>query len=91
MLSACENSHTKISEGIWSRFEGDAYLKAHMVSILILDNQYLTSDKEHNPNKYMQHPLPKVWFSPTGVDLFVDASVHLLFLGIMKDVHRITM
>ena len=113
LLSVCENSHTKISEGIWSRLEGDAYLKAHGINIDLRQNiiecaeniyllsklntlehryqKYLTSDKERNPNKYIQHPLPKVWFSPTGVELFVDAPMHLLFLGIMKDVHRITM
>ena len=32
-----------------------------------------------------------MWFSPVGIELFVDAPMHLLFLGIMKDVHHITM
>ena len=108
MQSVCEITHTKISDGIWSRFEGDAYLKTHGINNDLQQNiiecaeiiyllskldtlenkykRYLTSDKDHNPINYTQHPLPKVWFSPIGIGLFVDAPMHLLFLGIMEDV-----
>ena len=113
LQTVCEITHTKVSEGIWSRFEGDAYLKAHGINNDLWQNiiecaeniyllsqldtlenkykRYLISDKACNPNNYTPHPLPKVWFSPIGIEMFVDAPMHLLFLGIMKDVHRITM
>ena len=41
--------------------------------------------------RYQHYPLPKVWSHPMGPDLFVDAPMHLLFLGMMKDVHQMTM
>ena len=113
LQSVCKITHAKISEGIWSRFEGDAYLKAHGINNDLRQNiiecaenvyllskletleykfqRYLVSDKDLNPNNFTQHPLSKVWFSPVGIELFVDAPMHLLFLGIMKDFHRITM
>ena len=53
--------------------------------------RYLLSDIDLNPNNFTQHPLPKVWFAPVGIELCVDVPIHLLFLGIMKDVNRITM
>ena len=38
LISVCEITHTKISKGIWSRFEGDSYLKAHGINNALRQN-----------------------------------------------------
>ena len=67
------------------------YLIANMDNMDTKFKTYLMSDQQKNPSRYEPYPLPKVWSHPMGLELFVDAPMHLLFLGIMKDVHRMTM
>ena len=62
LQSVCEITHTKISEGIWSRFEGDAYLKAHGINnnlrqniIECAENVYLLSKLDTLEYKYQRY------------------------------------
>ena len=62
MQSVCEITHTKISDGIWSRFEGDAYLKVHGINNDLQQNIiecaeiiYLLSKLDTLENKYKRY------------------------------------
>ena len=55
------------------------------------NKKFYVNDRRKRPRQYEKYPLPKVWFHPMGIESFIDAPMHLLFLGVMKDVHRNTM
>jgi hypothetical protein len=43
-------------------------------------------DFEQNKEKFMKWKLPSSWFGQTDTQLYVEAPMHLLFLGIMKQI-----
>ena len=55
-----------------------------------LHKQFYENDKKKHPQNYEKHPLLKFWFHPMGIESFIDSPLHLLFLGMMKDVHKNT-
>ena len=67
------------------------FLMSNLEGMETKHRTYILSDQQKNPEKYQRYPLPRVWSPPMGIELFADAPMHLLFLGIMKDVHRMTM
>lgn len=41
-------------------------------------------DVEHEPEAYACPPVPPIWLGDDDISLFVDAPMHLIFLGIVK-------
>ena len=67
------------------------YFMSNIDSVKTEHQNYYYQLMKESPEKFEPYPLPKVWFPPFGIETFVDAPMHLLFHGIVKDVNRLTL
>ncbi len=77
--------------GHWSKGQCDAYLRSIALNKALSETVYDTA--RHNAvcaNEDIKCPIPQSWKSNVSLDMFIEAPMHLLFLGIVKSIIEVS-
>ncbi len=82
-LSGCH----KVQLGNWSKGLCNAYLHSIGLNKAIIKTVYDTRyQKAVCANDDIKCPIPQLWKSDVSLNIFIDALIHLLFLGLGLDI-----
>jgi hypothetical protein len=77
--------------GNWSKGQCDAYLRSMGLNKALSETVYDTA--KHNAacaNEDIKCPIPPSWKTNVSLDMFIEAPMHLLFLGIVKSIMEVS-
>lgn len=81
----------EVKLGKWSKGQCDSYLRSMGLNKSI--NKIVHSTEQKNAscaNNDIKCPIPKSWQTETLLDMFIEVSMHVLFLGIVKSIMEVS-
>ncbi len=77
--------------GYWSKGQCNAYLHSNglnkSLSKTVYDTAKLNAELD---NDYIKCPTPQLWKTAVSFDMFIEAPMHLLFLGMVKSIMEVS-